>query len=194
MVAVGEAAIAAALDQAGAAREDADRIWWTDQANIHCYNVSANLADCWDDGFICDRSDFEKGLELANRAVSFREQLQKPPASLAMATWAQGKHLLSLRRFDEARAAFERSLACEREVAASLGLSQEVEAGAHFGLILCHGYLALTAMAQGSTDAAALYDAVITACEQHGRLGTDEKADADVGLAQLRASRVQIGL
>lgn len=194
MVAVGEAAIAAALDQAAAAGDDADRFWWTDQANIHCYNVSANLADCWDDGFAREPGHFEKGLELANRADRMREQLQKPAASRAMATWAQGKHLLSLRRIDDARAAFERSLAFEKEVAASRNLSQELAPGSHLGLILCHGYLALTGLAEGRTDAAALYDAVIRTCEQHGSLGADEKADADVGLAQLRASRSQLGL
>ena len=83
-----------------------------DEANIVCFNMSANLCDCWNDAFKRERRHFERGLAYADRALEFRRQLGKTPDKVAMAHWARGKHLLSLGRFSDAISAFKENYDC----------------------------------------------------------------------------------
>ncbi|RYZ79153.1 MAG: hypothetical protein EOP06_27730, partial [Proteobacteria bacterium] len=68
-----------------------------EEANVICYNMSANLADCWDDGFQRSPQDFRKGLEYAERALAYREELKKGPTPFSLAHWAK-KRNVRLRR------------------------------------------------------------------------------------------------
>lgn len=97
LVTIGKAAIDNA--RATAAR-------WLDEANITCFNMAANLADCWADGSRREQRHFEAGLAFADEALELRKQLNKGERPFAMAYWAKGKHLLSLGRFKDAADAF----------------------------------------------------------------------------------------
>jgi hypothetical protein len=120
MITIGEAAIANAM---AAAEEDSDQsALWVDEANISAFNLSANLCDCWGDGDSRTSHHFEAGLKFADLALELRVELKKGPGPFSMAHWARGKHLLSLRRANDAAAAFSSSLACERDLARTKGL------------------------------------------------------------------------
>ncbi len=109
-------------------------------ANIICFNTSANLADCWGDDFERSSRHFEHGLAFAEKAILLRHRLRKPPSSLAMAYWAKGKHLMSLGRMAEARAAMLESaqLTCEDEMSD--------------GHLIARGYLAIIDNHRGAAE------------------------------------------
>lgn len=187
MVVVGEAAVSNALDCAET--NQADMVWWTDQANIHCYNISANLADCWDDNITREERHFALGLAFAERAIKFRILLKKPAGPMAMALWAKGKHLMSLERFSEARQTLLQELELERQVAKELGTFETLNKEAHFGLVLCHGLLALCDLAEGVVGAAASFQSVIAIFEEKKNGSDNERSEAELGISQLNACR-----
>lgn len=120
MITIGEVAIANAMT---AAEEDKEQsALWIEEANINAFNLSANLCDCWGDGDSRTSQHFEAGLKFADLALELRVELKKGPGPFSMAHWARGKHLLSLRRANEAAAAFSSSLACERDLARTKSL------------------------------------------------------------------------
>lgn len=192
MVVVGEAAVSNALECAES--QPADMVWWTDQANIHCYNLSANLADCWDDGIERESRHFVIGLAFAERAIKFRTLLKKPAGPMAMALWAKGKHLLSLRRYSEAERTFSEELEMEEQIANAQASSDTLTKDAHFGLILCHGLLALCDLATGNTNAEAVFQEVLGVFEAKKKNSDEEKSEAGMGISQLVASRRELGL
>jgi hypothetical protein len=62
-----------------------------DGANIIAYNLSADLADCWEDDGLTRRSEhFAVGAEMADRCIAWRKQLSKPAWSRSVAHWARG--------------------------------------------------------------------------------------------------------
>jgi len=158
-----------------------------EQANVICYNTSANLCDCWADGFRREPRHFEKGLEYAKKALWFREHLGKGPGSKGMATWALGKHQQSLGRLDKALATFRQCLALEVEAAKENAKPAEVVAGAPDGYLIAAGYVALL-----ENDVATLgrlknvLDSMLAA-------GGDAKDDAEIIAGQLRETAKQLG-
>ncbi len=155
-------------------------------ANIIAYNLAANLADCWGDEFTRGPAHFETGLRVAERAIAFREQLKKGPGPFSMAYWAKGIHLFSLGRYQEAATAFQSSLEFAEQGARDAGKSDKLDAKGSFGVILGHGYLALAALALEQIEARAQLDQVYAAFEGMKELSDDAKADAEIGISQLR--------
>lgn len=171
MIALGEAAIVDALS-----------LGETDRANMHCYNVSANLADCWGDGFVRERRHFEKGLELAERALNYRRQLKKGPGPFAMAHWVKGKHLLSLGKFSEAEKSFHECLNYEKQAAEAQNKSSELSPEAPFGLILAFGFLGLAGAKLGKEGTRGIFEKSLSI------LGQIPGENGTFGILQLKES------
>jgi len=159
-----------------------------EQANLICYNASANLCDCWGDGFHREPRHFEKGIEYAKNALWFRDHLGKGPGSKAMATWAIGKHQQSLGRLEEARDTFRRCLELETEAAYEAGKPASISSDAPDGYLIAAGYVALL-----EGDSASLgrlkevLDSMIAS-------GGEEKDDAEIISGQLRETATQLGV
>lgn len=157
------------------------------EANVICYNTSANLADCWGDGFPRERRHFEKGLEYAKRALAYRERLGKGPGPRAMAWWAVGKHQQSLGNHGEAKRAFETSLEYERQAAAAAAKPAEISPDAPIGYLIAAGYLALV------TDDAATITRLRQALRDLAARGGEAAEDASIAFNQLRETARLIG-
>lgn len=157
-----------------------------EEANVICYNMSANLADCWDDGFIRNRENFDKGLQYAKRALEFRRQLKKGPGPFSLAYWAQGIHQYLLGDLSGAEKSFLQSLNAAVEAARAEQKEIVISKNAPFSVLIGFGYLAIARIAQGSQEAQATYNQVMTAFEQMKGISEDAKGDAEIGLKQLR--------
>jgi hypothetical protein len=188
MVAIGEAAIADALRVSEARREETPR--WIDAANIHAYNLAANLCDCWGDGESRARRHFEAGLAFAERALAWRLRLEKPPGALAMAHWARGKHLLSLGRNDEATRAFAESLECERMRARQQQNPDVPALDAAPSLIAAASYAAAARIRMGASRDE--LDRLMSMLRAQADAGGERGADARVYLDQLAETLKQI--
>jgi hypothetical protein len=175
LILLGDLAIATAL-----------QIGETDEANIICYNMSSNLAGCWNDGFERRKEHFEKGLAYAERALEFRKQLKKGPGPFFMAYWAKGIHQYFLGDLVGAEQSFELSLNFAIEGAKAAGKTTEIVKEAPFGVLLGTGYLAIVRMARGMASERQAFDVVIAAFEGMKGLSDDAKMDAEIGLAQLK--------
>lgn len=156
-----------------------------DLANVISYNLSAKLADCWDDKDLGrERRHFEVGLEAANDCLRWRFELEKGPYPRSIAAWAKGMHELSLGDAAIAAATFERSLELAVEhVEASTEETPDAER--HFGVALGEGYLGIAEAASGAMGGRERYD---RACAAFGKMAEDaeKKGDADFGLEQIR--------
>ncbi len=157
-----------------------------DEANITCFNMSANLADCWNDGFTRTPIHFEKGLDYAKKAIEFRKQLKKGPGHSSMAYWAQGVHQFFLKDHKNAEESFSQSLKYAIEDAKLKGQPITVSSLTTFDVLISSGYMALarTAKAQGAGEE--LFDQVIKSLEEMTSISADAKADAEIGLDQLQ--------
>jgi hypothetical protein len=115
-IGVAQASIRSFLALAETEHDPEQRARRTDMANILSYNLSADLADCWDpDGRERTAAHFEVGLAAALDCIRWREELNKPAGPHSMAWWARGMHELSLGRHAESVASFERSLDFAKE-------------------------------------------------------------------------------
>jgi len=168
MVVIGEAAITNALNTAQRRAHEAAR--WQDEANISMFNLSANLCDCWGDGDSREQRHFEAGLRFADRALDLRRQLKKGPRPFAIAYWARGKHLLSVKRFLEAAEAFRSALAKEEEVA-----PQPVEAVP--GVLMERAFLGFSLMRAGKEEGAPMLEGALSALRAIVEKGEGENKD-----------------
>lgn len=166
--------------------ETAMQIGDTDQANVMCFNMSANLADCWNDGFTRQTDHLQKGLHYAEKALAFRKQLQKGPAAFALAYWALGIHQYSLGNFRAAEESFKESLTAACDQAQTENKPTTITKEAPFNVLIAYGYMALAQLAQGQKDAQKTYADVISAFEGMKTISDDAKADAEIGIDQLR--------
>ncbi|HTQ09061.1 MAG TPA: hypothetical protein VMI31_03230 [Fimbriimonadaceae bacterium] len=159
-----------------------------EQANVICYNTSANLCDCWADGFSRAPRHFEKGIEYAEKAVWFRDHLGKGPGSKAMAAWALGKHQQSLGRLEGALSSFRRCLDLETEAARESGKPAEISADAPDGYLIAAGYVALLERDEPALDR---LKGVLASMIQSGG---EPKGDAEIIEGQLRETAKQLGM
>lgn len=159
-----------------------------DQANIMCYNASANLCDCWNDGFDREPRHHEKGIAYAKKALWYRDHLGKGPARIAMAMWALGKHQQSLGQLEEARATFQKCVALEEEAARETGQPTEISTEASEGYIIARSYLAL--MDRNVDDLREVFRVL----DEMEAQGGDPKQDAEIIRPQLITTGKQLGL
>jgi hypothetical protein len=161
---VGEAGITEALAQADLAADEDARREFVEWANAEAYNLSADLAECWPgDDLPRERRHFEKGVELADRCLAWREELGKGPLAFSLAYWARGMHELSLGNVEPARADFAAALEHSKAYAAGEGLPADCVAGGEFTVILNSGYLGLARWIQGDPEGSVLYDQALGA-------------------------------
>ncbi len=172
--------------------ETALQISETDEANIICYNMSANLAGCWNDGFQRSPEHFIKGLQYAERALEFRRQLNKGPIPFSMAYWAKGAHLFFLNDYKSAEENFNLSLKSAIEAAGTANQSTNITKEAPFYVLIAYGYLALAQIAASRPEGKKIFDQVITSLEEMKSVSEDAKADAEIGLDQLRYVHSQL--
>ncbi len=178
MIALADAAIADCENLAGD---------FLQQANLICFNTAANLADCWADGFNRELRHFEKGLAYAKKGAWYRDHLDKPNGSKAMAQWAIGKHSQSLGLIVEARAAYGRALEFETLAAAEAGKPAEISSEGPAGYLIAAGYVALL-----DGDAIALGN-LVQVCEAMVAAGGTAKAEAEIIVLQLRETARLMG-
>jgi hypothetical protein len=192
MIAVGDSGIVSMLE---IARRSGDEARWTDQANITAYNLSANLCDCWGDGDSRLKRHFEAGLRYAGQALEFRRQLKKGPGPFSMAYWAQGKHLLSLKRPAEAAAAFRASLEAEESMVRENKGDPGDLGSAPGSLLNSRAFLGLALRESGQVTGAAMLDECLTLLRSQAEHGEGEvKEDAQVYLDQIVESVRRIGV
>jgi len=185
-ITVGEAAIESMLKIASS--DKAIEKTYKDRANILCYNLGANLCDCWDDGIERNDTFFEKGVELACRAIKFREELDKGPAPFSMAYWLRGKNYLSLGQVAKAKEDLKKSLDYAKEDARTKSLPDSLSADAGFAVILGYGLVAIAEIVEGVVGARESFDQVIKVFESQISQDSDKKADAEFGIFQLKES------
>lgn len=175
---------------ADAAIEDCERLGgdYLQQANLICFNTSANLADCWADDFPREPRHFEKGIEYAKKALWFRDHLAKGPGAMAMATWALGKHQQSLGRLDEATETFRRCLDLEIRAADEAGKPAEIVATAPAGYLIAIGYLGLM-----TNDRPSLLRLEEVLREMEAA-GGEPKDEAEIISGQLRETAKHLGV
>ena len=181
---VARAAIASFLAQAEAEADEELRARRKDMANVLSYNLSADLADCWDDdGKQRTTAHFEVGLSAALDCIRWREELGKPAGPHSMAWWARGMHELSLGRGSDSVASFERSVAYARDAAGG-----DAEA---FGVVLGIGYLGIARVAAGDAGGAVQLEEALSTFDRQAAAEGDEETkgravDAGFGAQQLR--------
>lgn len=149
------------------------------QANVICFNTSANLADCWTNGFPHEERHFRKGLAYAEKALWYREHLGKPAGAKALAMWAIGKHRQSL-GMPEALDAFEECLRLETEAAEAAGKPAAISGEAPAGYLIAAGYVAIVTADQTTLDQ------VLAVCHQWESAGGEAREDAEIIAPQLR--------
>jgi len=174
IIQLGDAGIETALEDFKQHPED---LGLKDEANIICYNMSANLAGCWNDGFTRTPDHYHKGLNYAERALQFRHELKKGPRPFSIAYWAKGIHEFFLGDFVKAEESFSLSLK---------------NAEASFDVLIARGYLALAQLAQKKSGAESTYNQVLQAFEEMKTLSEDAKQDAEMGIDQLRNTRASL--
>lgn len=157
-----------------------------DEANIICFNMSANLANCWNDGFHRTPEHFEKGLNYADRALQYRKQLEKGPIPFAMAYWARGAHLLFLNQLAKAEESFSLSLKSAIEAAKAANQPTTISKNTPFHVLIAAGYRSLAQIAQEKAHGRIMFKEVMTAFEEMKTVSADAKEDAEIGLDQLR--------
>lgn len=167
------------------AKDSEEKNWFIDWANIMCYNLAANLAECWGDDFTREERHFKIGRAVAEKAIGFRKELNKGPQPFSMAYWAYGMHLLSLGRAEEALNALSISLDYAVKAAEGQNKPTQLQKEAPFGVILGHGYVALAHMALGRSDAEDYLGQALAAFEGMKKISDDAKADAELGISQL---------
>ena len=185
-IAFADGGIAECLRQAQAAGDEETRQRRIDSANVISYNLTADLADCWDDSLVREPRHFERGLKAAQDCIRWRLELDKGPGPFAIAYWAQGMHQLSLGDAGAAVESFHTGLEFSCQEAVSSGSTREVGADGEFGVILATGYLGLAGMKAGYAWGEQKYQAAVAAFK--GQMDNPEKMeDAQFGLAQIQA-------
>lgn len=184
-MAFADAGIAECLRQAAAAGDIETSNKRTDSANVISYNVSAGLADCWEDNLEHLPRHFERGLQAARDCIRWRLELDKGAWPFAIAYWARGMHQLSLGELPDAIESFRVGLEFSRTVALESGQATTVGADADFGVNLATGYLGLARSAAGQALGAQQYAQALAAFT--AQLADEKTAeDAQFGLDQLR--------
>ena len=137
-----------------------------------------------------ERGHIETGLDVASRAVVWRNELGKPLDRRAMAYWAVGMHHVSLGNFIEATGAFETALNLAAEAVAAgkrpLDPLALVKGGADFGVVLYAGYAGIARRLLGDPAGAKQYERACAAFTESIAKHPDQKEDAQFGLEQLR--------
>ena len=144
------------IDVCQAGIEHMTRASELEDANVMAYNLAADLAPCWPgDDLPRDPHHFEAGLNAADQCVSWRAELGKGPAGLALAHWARGIHLMA--RPNEADQAMTTALDCAVADAEANGKIGVVSADAPDIVILSAGYCGLAARLAGRSSDNDLY-------------------------------------
>lgn len=149
-----------------------------DYANVTSYNLSANLADCWDDA-IEPRTNahFNAGISAANRCLELRKQLDKPPIAMAMAYFILGVHEYSLQHYSKAEAAWKKKLENE-----NLGHTNPTDADSDLNILLSHGLIALARWSLGVEDTSN-YNKSLTQLE--AERNTENTNEVDLFISEL---------
>ncbi len=188
------AAIADLLDAAKLARDSggaADSNALTDGANAFSYNLAADLAECWPgDNTPRTQHHFEVGLSAAQNCLKWRNELNKGPASFAMAWWAKGVHALSLGEFEDSAVSFRESLRFS-EVALQ-EKEEKPQPNTDFGCVLASGYLGLALAEAGDPHGPAMFSQACETFTAQLSAGGEVAEDAKVGLEQLRTIQSRI--
>lgn len=179
LIEVARAGVEEGMRQAAAETDPSEAAKRRDFAQQVSFDLAADLAECWP-GDLTPRArrHFEAGLAAASEAVRLRDELAKPPAARAAASWVRGAHELSLGRRKDAAASFERALDYARR--AAKGAPAAVVPGGDVQVILASGALGLATGTSLFDDACAALDATAA------RLDREKAEHAAISAAQLR--------
>ncbi len=187
LIALANAGIAENLKQAEDETDAQDRDKRIDAANMISYNLAADLAFCWDDGFARDRRHYERGLQAGEDCLKWRRQLGKPAARFALAHWARGVHRLALGDVAGAEEDFEKSLMLDSE-AAGLACVPEVSAEMPNPVLLMRGWVAIVKAFAGEAQEKAVLEKIIAIYEPRLESTDPEvQGDAKWALIQLKS-------
>ncbi|HJM74515.1 MAG TPA: hypothetical protein QGI71_01430 [Dehalococcoidia bacterium] len=159
-----------------------------------CYNLTADLADCWpDDDEPRSRSHHERGLRAADDCLRWLEHLPGPADEPRTRDhWARGIHLLALDEPAAAASAWELSLSHAETTAQAAHKSTAISVDGDFPVILASGYLALIRWIEGDPTAEQQFGAAIDAFLDQVPDETRRGA-AELGIGQLQKIRTKYG-
>jgi len=183
-----------ALGRVGHNEEDDQTL---NQYNAMSFNLAADLADCWpEDKLQREAHHFEAGLRAAEDCVRWRNELNRPPYSFALAYWAKGMHLLSLGHYSGAVKSFAMAGGAARRDAEEKDISAEVGPGTTFSVLLNEGYLGIAEQLDDSGEglsrlqrAEGFFRDQIARGNESG--DTELKEEAEFGIAQLETVRAK---
>ena len=156
-----DACIAECLSQSAKATDELGRDRCLDAANVASYNLAADLAWCWNDDFVREAHDYERGLKAAQECIKWRRQLGKGPWPMSMAYWAEGVHRLALKDHTGALQSFHKALDYALEDASAKGLTIEIGPDCAGTVLLSHGWLNLARLKLDEKGAQQQYASVI---------------------------------
>ncbi len=107
------------------------------------YNLAADLAFCWGDGFKREKRHFERGLAAGEFCLKWRTFQGKPAARrFAMCHWVCGVHRLAVGDVAGARADFKKSMVFDCEAAGVTG-EVVVDGKTPEAVLLIRGWIAI---------------------------------------------------
>ena len=159
-----------------------------------CYNLTADLADCWpDDDAARSRSHHQRGLRAAEDCLKWLDHLPGPADEPRTRDhWARGIHLLALGDPAATTAAWELSLTHAETTARDANKSTAISVDGDFPVILASGYLALIRWIEGDASAERRFRAAIDAFLDQVPDETRRGA-AELGIGQLQKVRTKYG-
>jgi hypothetical protein len=183
------------LAQAEAAGNADARAKLIDGANVEAYNLAADLAPCWPgDELPREPRHFELGVELGERMLSWREDLDKGPDAFSMAHWALGIHQLFLGEADAAATSFQSAVDYAARAAREGDRTAECVPGGDFSVVLNTGYRGLALSAAGDDAGRELYNTALAAFEGTIADYPEQADDARFGIDQLKKVASGLGL
>lgn len=159
-----------------------------------CYNLTADLADCWpDDDAPRSPDHHRRGLRAAEDCLRWLEHLPGPgDEPRTRDHWARGIHLLALGDPAAAAEAWELSLSHAEATALAANKPAEISGDGDFPVILASGYLALIRWIEGDPSAETRFRAAIDAFLDQVRDET-RRGSAELGIGQLQKVRTKYG-
>ncbi len=191
LITVSDAGIVEMLRQAEAASDDEAYGQCIRAAHIVSFNLAAELADCWpEDDLPRTDAHHQRGVVAATDCLLWSESAGEP-MPISNDYWARGIHQLALGDAPAAIRSWTLSLELAETAAENEGQPADSGPAGTFAVNLNAGYLGLARWITGDEAGRVQYDGTIAAFKS--KLGSDEDADAQLGIGQLEKTRDQHG-
>ena len=184
-----DAGVKEILRQVESADDDEDLKKKLRSAHVLCYNLSADLADCWPgDETPRSKSHYERGLKAAEDCLKWADRMGSDANTYSIDFWAKGIHELSLGYSSNALESWSKSLEYACRTAELDPVPAMPDPAQNFGVILGFGYVGLAEWICGNDIAKSKYHDAISAFKNQFD-DAEKKSDAEFGISQLEKVR-----